>query len=283
MSVRPKTIQIFLPQGDPGGIRIAELTTRIMQVLEVPRHCLSTFLEMPEAERVAVYYLCGLTLEDAVPTVYIGQTGDLKHRLKAHEKKKELWDKALVVVSRTDSLTQTHAQFLEWQSIQQCRKVARFADQNGNSGSRPYTPAPLEADCLEIFETIELLTTTLGVPLFAEMARPVHQQFETFFCNRSSAKGRGHYSQGSFVVHKGSSGRGMSVESTKGTWIEQMRQKLLETGVARLDGDRLMFESEYTFSSPSGAAAILMGRSANGWVEWTTDDGRSLDSVVRHA
>ena len=38
---RPQTIQIYLPGGDPRGIRIAELTTRIVQVLEVPRSMLA--------------------------------------------------------------------------------------------------------------------------------------------------------------------------------------------------------------------------------------------------
>lgn len=37
MKPTPKTIQIFLPGGDPRGIRIAEITTRIVQVIEVPR------------------------------------------------------------------------------------------------------------------------------------------------------------------------------------------------------------------------------------------------------
>jgi len=31
MSNTPKTIQIFLPSGEPHGIRIAEITTRILQ------------------------------------------------------------------------------------------------------------------------------------------------------------------------------------------------------------------------------------------------------------
>jgi hypothetical protein len=31
MSSTPKTIQIFLPGGDPHGIRIVEITTRIVQ------------------------------------------------------------------------------------------------------------------------------------------------------------------------------------------------------------------------------------------------------------
>ena len=34
---RPQTIQIFQPLGDPRGIRIAEITTRIVQLIEVPR------------------------------------------------------------------------------------------------------------------------------------------------------------------------------------------------------------------------------------------------------
>ena len=37
MNPTPKTIQIFLPGGDPRGIRVAEITTRIVQAIEVPR------------------------------------------------------------------------------------------------------------------------------------------------------------------------------------------------------------------------------------------------------
>jgi len=37
MNPTPKTIQSILPGGDPRGIRIAEMTTRIVKVIEVPR------------------------------------------------------------------------------------------------------------------------------------------------------------------------------------------------------------------------------------------------------
>ncbi len=59
MNTRAKTIQIFLPGGDPRGIRVAEITTRIVQVLEVPRSLLPEFLKMPESEQVALYVLFG--------------------------------------------------------------------------------------------------------------------------------------------------------------------------------------------------------------------------------
>jgi len=52
MNPTPKTIQIFLPGGDLRGIRIAEITTRIFQVIEIPRRLLTTFLKMPESGQV---------------------------------------------------------------------------------------------------------------------------------------------------------------------------------------------------------------------------------------
>ena len=36
---------------------------------------------------------------------------------------------------------------------------------------------------------------------------------------------------------------------------------------------------DYLFSSPSAAAAIVMGRSANGLNEWKSKDGRVLKSI----
>ena len=48
--LRPQTIQIFLPAGDPRGIRVAEITTRIIRVIEVPRSQLGEFIKIPQAQ-----------------------------------------------------------------------------------------------------------------------------------------------------------------------------------------------------------------------------------------
>ena len=69
----PKTIQIFLPGGDPRGIRIAEITTRIVQVIEVPRSLLQEFIKMPESNQVALYVLIGDEGDGTAPDVYVGQ------------------------------------------------------------------------------------------------------------------------------------------------------------------------------------------------------------------
>jgi len=277
----PKTIQIFLPGGDPRGIRVAEITTRIVQVIEVPRSLLQDFLKMPESNQVALYFLFGEAEDGAEQKVYIGQTGDVRARLSLHNKQKEFWERALVLISRTNSLTQTHALFLEWYCLQAARKAGRYADENGNSGSKPHTPPPLEADCLEIFETGRTLLATLGYPLFEPVAKAAERKDDVFYCRSSGANGRGLYTQEGFVVLKGSMGRRENVPSIIGTAGERLRERLLESGVMRADGDRVVFERDYLFKSPSMAALAVMGRTSNGWVDWKTKEGKTLDEVKR--
>ena len=283
MTTRPKTIQIFLPGGDPQGIRIAEITTRIVQVIEVPRSLLGDFLALPESEQVALYFLVGDSEDRLEQSVYIGQSGDLRARLAKHQKEKEFWQRALVLISRTDSLTQTHTLFLEWYCIQEARKAGRYQDQNNNAGCRPHTPAPLEADCMEIFETAQTLLATLGYPLFEPVVRPsiASKESEVLYCRASGADGRGLFTEEGFVVMKGSVGRRENVPSIVGTSNERLRTRLLETGVLRADCDTVVFEKDHLFQSPSMAAMALMGRTANGWIEWKDRQGRTLDALKR--
>jgi predicted GIY-YIG superfamily endonuclease len=285
MSTRPKTIQIFLPGGDPHGIRVAEITTRIVQVIEVPRSLLPDFLKMQESTQVALYFLFGESDDGTAQKVYIGQTGDLQKRLVTHNKEKEFWERALVLISRTNSLTQTHAMFLEWHCLEATRKAGRYTDENGNSGSKPHTPAPLEADCLEIFETGQVLLATLGYPLFDPVAKSgaAAQAQELFYCKASGADGRGLYTQEGFVVLKGSVGRKENVPSIVGTATERFRAKLLESGVLVAKGATVVLAKDHLFRSPSMAAIALMGRTANGWVEWKDKDGKTLDALKRQA
>jgi predicted GIY-YIG superfamily endonuclease len=279
----PKTIQIFLPHGDPRGIRISEITTRIVQVIEVPRSLLSEFFKMQESNQVAVYFLFGESDDGEVQKVYIGQTGDLRGRLSIHNREKDFWERALVLVSKTNSLTQTHALFLEWHCLQAARKAGRYADENGNNGSKPHTPTPLEADCLEIFETGQVLLSSLGYPLFDPVAQYTAspRTYEEFFCKGPDTNGRGLYTQEGFVVLKGSTGRRGNVPSIKGTSTERFRERLLESGVMRAEGEVVFFEKDHLFRSPSMAAISLMGRSANGWLEWKNKEGQTLDAVKR--
>ena len=266
---------------------MAEITTRIVRVVEVPRSQLADFLKMPEAQQVGVYFLMGELSEAGLPRSYIGQSGNVGKRLEQHHQNKDFWNRAFVVISLTNSLTQTHALFLEWLAIAEATKAGRYGLENGNTGSQPYTPAPLQADCHEIHETAATLLATLGQPIFEPLTNPPTAKgtVELFFCKGSGADGVGEYTSEGFVVRKGSKGRAEIVPSIQGTSHARMRSQLITEGVLTENvgsaGSLLVFTRDHLFSSPSTAAMAVMGRSANGWVEWKTASGKTLDEVKR--
>jgi Domain of unknown function (DUF4357) len=280
---RPQTIQIFLPAGDPRGMRVAEITKRIVRVIEVPRSQLGEFVKMPEAQQVGVYFLMGESSEAGLPRVYIGQSGNVGNRLVKHNQSKDFWNRAFVVISLTNSMTQTHALFLEWFAISEATKTARYTLENGNTGTRPHTPAPLEADCHEIHETAATLLATMGQPIFEPLTNTSvsSNEKEFFYCKGPDANGTGEYTNEGFVVLKGSRCRIEVVASIQGTSHARYREQLISEGIMKLEDGAYVFSRDHLFSSPSMAAIAVMGRSANGWVEWKTMDGRTLDAVKR--
>lgn len=303
MTQRPRTIQIFLPAGDPRGIRVAALTTSIVQVIEVPRPLMPQFLQMPESKQVGVYYLIGDDEEKDQLSVYIGQTCSLGKRLNEHDldPKREFWNRALVALSLTHSLTQTHAMYLEWCSIQQANTAQRYSVENGNAGSKPYTPASLEADCQEIFDTIRTLVATMGQPVFEPLAvrrvesvaglpgtaagltsSPAASDADMLlYCEGPSASAKAQYTEEGLVVLKGSRGRSESAPSFVARSAGKNRQRLIDSGVLLLEGGSYVFQKDVLFGSPSGASKVVLARNSNGWTEWKDTSGKTLDELKR--
>ena len=58
----------------------------------------------------------------------------------------------------------------------------------------------------------------------------------------------------------------------------ETRKSLIDNGFI-VNG---IFTQDYSFDSPSAAAVIVSGRSANGRREWTTLDGRQFGKVIGH-
>ena len=91
-----KTLQIFLPTGEPRGIRIAEVTTRIVQAVLIPRSELAEAKKRSELDHVAAYMLFGELEDAAKPLVYIGQTENPRKRLDYHNANKDFWRTAVL-------------------------------------------------------------------------------------------------------------------------------------------------------------------------------------------
>ena len=287
---RAQTIQIYLPSGDPAGLRVASLTTKTVQVFDIPRTLLADFLKSPEAGRVGVYYL--FTPEDAETSkCYIGQSGNVGARLQKHTSTKDFWTRAMVAVSQTNEWTVTHATYLEWMSIDLAEKAGRYALANGNQATNPHTPKPLEADCQEFIETVALLLATLGTPVLdpikvsqgsAGGGTTSDQPTDLLTLNHKNCEARGYLTSEGMLVLAGSRGRS-DIQPSAYAAISKLRGALIAEGVIQVDGDALVFLKDHLFSSPSTAGCVLVGRSTNGRNAWMNKDRVTINELEQRA
>jgi hypothetical protein len=275
-----KTIQIYCPNGEPRGVRIAEITTRIVQAVVVPRAKIEEAISRPELAGVGLYFLFGESEAGGLPVAYIGEADDCCVRLKQHNKNKDFWNIAVAIVSRTGSFTKAHGKLLECIAIDKANIAGRYQLDNGNAGVEPNVPEWMQADVAEVFETAEVLLNTLGFPIFEPAVNRAAEADSMFYCKRGGADARGVYNEEGFVVLKGSLARRETTPSSH-DMVEPKRKELIGSGVLAPAKDGYRFERDMAFSSPSAAAAIVSGGSANGWVEWRNAKGQTLDEVYR--
>ncbi len=105
---------------------------------------------------------------------------------------------------------------------------------------------------------------------------------QVFEAKGPDAKADGMMLENGFLVREGGLARKAVVPSA-GNSVQNMQRRLLAEGILEDRGKSLLFIKDFTFDSPSGAAAAVLGRTANGWIEWKLPDGRTLSEVKRVA
>jgi hypothetical protein len=174
--MRGKTIQVFLTDGTPRGIKLAEITSNIEQAIFIPRNKINEATTRPEVTRPGVYFLFGDSNESAKPFAYIGQSRNCLDRIKTHDQKKDFWNYAVVIVSKTESFTQTHIEYLEQLAISKAYEANRYNLENGVSPRQFKGSETLEADLLDNFDTIKILLSTLGFTIFELIKKETKSQ-----------------------------------------------------------------------------------------------------------
>lgn len=283
MTPQATTIQIYCPSGEPRGVRIVEITTRIVQAVAIPRAKLDEGMKRQEVRGTALYFLFGDAEGSERPRAYIGETDDCLERLDWHHRNSEFWNIAVMIVSRTRSIsfTKTHGKMLEWLALDRAARGGRYELVNANSGGKPNMSESMSADVAVFFETTAVLLGTLGFPILEPAAGAEHADSDdVFMCRRGGAEARGIYNTDGFVVLAGSVARRETTPSSH-DGIELKREDLRRAGVLTDTDQGYRFERDHIFPTPSTAAAIVTGGNANGWVEWKNDKGQTLDQVYR--
>lgn len=280
MIQRPQTIRIFLPDGNPTSIKIADLTNRMIVAVLIPRNKLNDCGVRPEVRKYGIYFLFGVNEEKVKPISYIGETEDCFERLKQHNRSKDFWNYAIVISSKSNTFTKSHVKYLEYLCIKNANEIGRYDTDNQATPAKPYITESMEADLLDNFETIKVLLSTLGFPIFEEIRKSTIKKKEQLFCKGKDAFAEGQMIDDGFVVLKGSKANKEETR-TAGAWVIGMRKKLIDNKIISENNDLFIFNEDFVFGSPSAAAAAVLGRRANGWTEWKTKNGKTIDEIYR--
>lgn len=281
MTTTPFSLRIFVADGDPDGLRIVDRFNASARAVVFPRALLPQVKNRPELQQTGVYLLLGPRPDGEGDLLYVGEGDPILPRLQDHQSKKDFWTRAIGFVAVGGLLNKAHVQFLEARLIALARAAKRVPLDNSNSPGEPTLSEADRAD-MEVFLAHMLgMLPVLGVHAFESAPAVTAQANPVLSCKGKGVLASGYESSQGFVVKTGSQAVADSVPSVKQhvRGMFDLRQELVANGVLVLADGLYRFTQDYSFSSPSTAAAVVLGRSANGRVEWKDAQGRTLKAL----
>ena len=274
---RPYSIKIFLPHGDPDGLRVIGKSNWTGTGVVFNRTAYQEAAKRPEITKTGVYILVGPTEDSSLPTVYIGEGDPIKPRLDSHYAGKDFWTWAVFFTAADGSLNKAHVKHLECRLVE-LAKAAKQA--NLDNVQTPQPPTLAEA---ELADTESFLADMLGIfPLLGlsvfEAKTATARGKTMLYLRGAGIEGQGYEASQGFVVRKGSTARAQTAPSSHDGTV-RLRNDLIKQEVLTIQGDRYTLTQDYVFNSPSVAASILLGRNANGRIEWKDQSGKTLKEL----
>ncbi|MEK7111299.1 MAG: GIY-YIG nuclease family protein [Patescibacteria group bacterium] len=273
-------INILLPEGDPNGIKIIEISGWKGKTFVIPRGKLKNIKEREESNYPAIYFLFGDGDDPIRQKVYIGESEVFYNRLLNHNDNKDFWNIAIVF---TSGVNRAHVKYLENKSVALAKKINRYDISNQVEPLENRLSEFERADAENFFEKVKLILGVLGFTLFQDIPqRQDVSEIYRFKTNNADASGT-LLDTGEFIVFKGSTARIKETESfVKGISGPNLRAKIIaESVLQRQNVDSFVFVKDYIFRSPSAASDAVAGRSSNGWTAWRDLAGKTLDENKR--
>ena len=275
---RPYSIRIFLPHGTPDGLKIIEKSNWNGTGVVCPRSSFPDNKVREEFSRTGIYILLGPSEQSDVNMLYVGQGDPIKRRLDSHYANKDFWTRAVFFVSKDDNLNKAHIGYLESKLITMATEAKRCLLDNQNCPALPSMSEMDVADAEGFLEEILLCLPVLGINEFNKSQPVAREEKERLFLKGPKCQAVGIETPDGFLVFEGAQARKEETSSTH-KYISDLRANLLERKVLEEKDDYFLLLQDYPFGSPSTAAAVFMGRNANGRTEWKDADGKTLKEI----
>lgn len=166
MASAPFTIRIFVPDGDPEGVRIIDRMNWTGLGIVFPRPKWPDVKLRPEFIRTGIYILVGYKGADDLPTIYIGQGDGVKGRIESHFQNKDFWDWGITFVSASGGLNRAHVTWLEYALVQRAIQTKRCYLDNGNAPQEPALTEAEKADTTSFLNEILQILPLVGLRAF---------------------------------------------------------------------------------------------------------------------
>lgn len=279
-----KTIKLFLIDGEPNGRMSCELSNWTGKAFKIPRRQVKQCSDRTELQSTGVYLLLGKSeSNESYTQLYIGEAEIIYKRLNEHLSTKDFWNEVICFVSKDENLNKAHIKYIENRLYEIASKVDRSEIVNGNVPNKPNISESDQAEMEQFIDNIKLMVNTLGYKIFDELITQNenssnNQDVKVYINAARGANASGQMTNEGFVVTKNSE----IADSTTNSFpksMKKLRDNLIKEGIIEIQDDIYKLTKDYLFSSPSAAASIVMGRSANGLNEWKSEDGRVLKSI----
>ncbi len=278
---RPFSIRVFVPDGDPDGLRLVEKSNWTGVGVVFNRTNYKQVLARPEFSRTGVYVLVGTSADSALPTIYIGEGDPVKDRLNIHYSKKDFWEWAVFFVSKDNSLNKAHVQRMECRLIELAQAAKQCKLDNGNCPTEPTLSEAEAADVESFLVDVLSIFPLIGLGVF-EKTEAKRSTRDLLWIESKGIKASGFESPGGFVVCKGSQAVKDEVPSIQ-RYVATLRKDLFEQGVIAANEQHFAFTQDHVFTSPSTAAGVICGGPGNGMILWKSPEGITLKELQARA
>ncbi len=277
INVRGKTIRQFLIDGHADGRWASELSNWTGKAYKIPRTYVSRCTDRDDMENTGVYFLFGRNDETDAEQVYIGEAENILSRLKQHLSERDFWTECIVFISKDNNLNKAHIKYLENHLYILAKKSKRYEIINSNVPAEVSVSEMERAEMDEFIDNMRLILGVLGHKVLELSVRSQGNENENIYIlqDRSGIKASGKLVSEGFAVLKGSRISANTAPSLTAPVVAR-RQTLIDKGIIDVN---YIFTQDWTFTSPSLAAAIVMGYSINGRNAWKNRNGLSLKEI----